>query len=607
MAKPQDLQRTVTRRAMLVGSVMGMAGMALMGRLSYLQFFRGEEYRTLAEGNRIKLQLLTPPRGIISDREGVEMATNNVSYRVFLDRENPPQARETIKRLGVLLRWSAVQTNKILAQIPNLPRGPLLVAEHINWDQLVRIEYFQPELPAILLEEGQVRTYPFSDHAAHLIGYVGRVAEGEASAGTPLARLPEFKIGKNGVEHLFDARLQGTAGTKQIEVNVTGLPVRELNRVAPIPGEHIHLTVDSRLQEYIVQRLEGQSGAVVVMHVHTGELIALTSVPGFDPNIFSKAIPQPYWDALMADEKAPLTNKAIAGQYPPGSTFKMLIGLAALESGKVDLKTSVFCPGHFFLGNHRFNCWKPEGHGHMTLKTALAESCDTYFYTVGRAAGIEAMSEVGHKLGIGELTGLGLRGEKQGIMPDPAWKRRVRGAPWNPGETINTAIGQGDVLTTPLQLAVMTARMVNGGKAVIPRLTRAEGVVEFPPLGFNEAHLKAVVDGMDMVINSPRGTAYGSRLLPNADLTAEDIAAGGYGFAGKTGTAQVRRITIRGQDQSKIPWKFRHHALFVAYGPTTNPTYAASVLIEHGGGGASAAAPVARDVMAKLFALGLAG
>lgn len=593
MAKPQDLQKTVTRRTLLVGGVMGLAGASLLGRVGYLQFVRGEELRTMAEGNRIKLQLISPPRGLIADVNHVPLASNEVSYRLFLERDNPKQAKETLAMLGKVLHWEKSRVDTLLREIGPRPRGPLLVSEHINWEHLTRIEYFLPELPGITLEEGQVRSYPFADRAAHLIGYVGRVAEGEKSAKDPLSRLPEFKIGKNGVEHLFDERLRGTAGAKQLEVNVTGLPVRELQRTPPKAGEELHLTVDSRVQEFIVDRLQGQSGAVVVMHIHTGELLALVSVPGFDPNVFSKGIPTEYWRALNEDEKHPLLNKAIQGLYPPGSTFKMLTGLAGLESGKFDAQTKIYCPGHYYLGNHRFNCWKPEGHGHMDLKMALAQSCDTYFYTVGRAVGIDAIAETAHMFGLGEVTGLGLRGEKAGIVPSPAWKQSVGRGPWNPGETINASIGQGDVLTTPLQMAVMMARLANGGHAVSPRLTKAPKGHKLKHLGCSHEHLAQVMEGVDWVVNNPRGTAYGSR------IHGENVPL----FSGKTGTAQVRRITVRGQNQNSIPWRFRHHAWFVAYGPTVDPQYAACVLIEHGGGGSSAAAPVARDVMQKVMEL----
>lgn len=592
MRRPHDQQRMIRRRALVIGGVQAAAGLALLSRLYYLQFVRGDELKTEAEGNRVKVQLIIPPRGIISDRQGVVMAGNDINFRLMIDRDKPLQARASLTRLAEILSWPKATRDKFLAEIPpRRPAAPLLLMEQLPWEVMAKIEFHLPELPAVFIEEGQWRNYPFADHAAHLIGYVGKVAQSD-NRDHPLLKLPDMKIGKNGVELLFEERLRGTAGTRHIEVNALGQPVRELAKKPPIPGGTLQLTVDSRLQEFIVGRLGDQSGAVLVMNVHNGDLLALVSMPAFDPNQFSKGIRADYWKALNANERVPLMNKAITGQYPPGSTFKMLVGLAALRAGKINAETTVYCPGHFMLGNHRFNCWKPEGHGSMNYKSAIAQSCDTFFYTAGRAVGIEAIAETAREFGLGASTRLGLMGEKPGIIPDPDWKRKARGTIWHPGETINASIGQGDVLTTPLQLAVMTARMVNGGKKILPRLTtetaiRTEGYVDIDP-----EYLKLAIEGMDMVTNDPRGTAYASGLREPA-----------FRFGGKTGTSQVRRITVRGQDQSRIPWRFRHHALFVGYGPLPKPEYCCAVMIEHGGGGASAAAPVARDVMRKTFEL----
>lgn len=584
-------QRMLTRRAFVLGGVQALGATALLSRLYYLQFVKGDEYLTEAEGNRIKVQLLMPPRGIITDRQGVVLAGNDINYRLMLDRERPDEARRTLKRIYRLLKWPKAEWQKLDAQIPQQrPAPPILIREHLLWQEMAAIEFHLPELAGVSIEEGQWRNYPFSDHAAHLLGYVGRVAQNEVKPDEPLLSLPEMKIGKNGVEVMFEKELQGKAGARHVEVNVRGMPVRILKTQEPVAGDTLKLTVDAALQEFIIEKLVGQSGAVVVMHVHTGEILALVSVPGFDPNEFSKGIHQNYWDSLLKDEKNPLLNKAIAGQYPPGSTFKMITGLAGLAAGKVNAQTRIFCPGFFMLGNHRANCWKPEGHGHVNLQEAIAGSCDTYFYTVGRAVGIQGIADMAREFGLGASTGLGLKGERAGIIPDPAWKMAARNASWNPGETINTAIGQGDVLTTPLQLAVMTARMVNGGKKIHPRLLPAteEDLKKYSFIDIEEAHLREVIGGMDMVVNSPVGTAYATAIKEEA-----------YKFAGKTGTSQVRRITVRGQNQNLIPWRFRHHALFVGYAPSWNPTYACAVMIEHGGGGASTAAPIARDVMRK--------
>lgn len=592
MARIFHEQRMIGRRGLIYGGIQLAAGVGLLSRLYYLQFVKGDEFTTEAEGNRIKVQLLVPPRGEMIDRTGILLAGNDINYRLLLERDRPDIALATLDKLVRMLKWSPDFAKKLRAQInPRRPAEPMLLLEHVEWEDMAKIEFHLPELPSVVIEEGRWRNYPFADHASHLLGYVGRVSEKELSKDSPpLLRQPDMKIGKNGVEVLFEDRLRGSAGMRHLEVNVRGRVVRELKEIPATPGERLQLTIDSRLQEYIVERLGTESGAVTVMDIHTGELLALVSMPAFDPNAFSKGIKQNYWDQLLKDEKNPLLNKGIAGLYPPGSTFKMIVGLAGLKKGTITPNTRIYCPGHFFLGNHRFNCWKPEGHGPMNYKDALAQSCDTFFYTVGRNAGIEAISDMAHEFGLGEVTGLGLRGEKGGIIPNPDWKRKARGLPWNPGETINASIGQGDVLTSPLQLAVMIARMANGGKKVKPRLTPLESgkEAEFDYIDVDELHLQDMLAGMDMVTNSPRGTAYGS-----------GIREEGMKFAGKTGTSQVRRITVRGQNQNLIPWKYRHHALFVGYAPVSKPRYAISVLIEHGGGGSSAAAPVARDVIRK--------
>jgi penicillin-binding protein 2 len=583
----------LSRRALIFGGVQAAAGVALLSRLYYLQFIRGEEFVTEAEGNRIKVQLMIPPRGLITDRYRVPLAMNQVNYRLMLETENAKQALATLESLRKLLPLSKEATEEIRVEIRRAKAGfPVLVREHLSWPDMAKIEYHIPELPVAFIDEGQWRNYPFSDHLSHLIGYVGKVAEEEVKDNQPLLKQPDFRIGKNGIEALYEERLRGVAGTRQIEVNVLGSPVRELEKREPKPGDELMLTIDSRLQEFVVERLGEESGAVVVMNIHSGDVLALASVPAFDPNEFSKGITTNYWKALNANKKNPLLNKAIAGQYPPGSTFKMMTALAGLKSGKVTARTHVYCPGYFYLGDHRFGCWKQEGHGTVNVEQAIAQSCDTFFYTVARDVGVEAIAEVAREFKLGEHSGLGLRGEKSGIIPTPSWKQKARGAAWNPGETINTGIGQGDVLTTPLQLAIMTARLANGGKKILPRLLAAEkekseGYIDIDP-GFFEI----IQRGMDAVVNEPHGTALGSKIQEEA-----------YRFAGKTGTSQVRKLLVVGQDQSKLPWEFRHHAWFVGYAPSTKPTICCSVIIEHGGGGAAAAAPVARDVLRKALEL----
>lgn len=583
----------VSRRALVFGGVQAAAGVALLTRLYYLQFVKGEEFVTEAEGNRIKVQLMIPPRGIITDRYRIPLAMNQVNYRLMLMSENAKQALSTLESLQKLIPLSKEALDEVKVEIKRAKAGiPILVREHLSWPQMAAIEYHMPDLPVAFIDEGQWRHYPFADHLSHLIGYVGKVAEEEVKDNQPLLKQPDFRIGKNGIEALYEDRLRGVAGTRQMEVNVLGSPVRELEKHEPDPGEELMLTIDSRLQEFVVERLGEESGAVVVMNIHTGEVLALASVPAFDPNEFSKGITTTYWKELNANKKVPLLNKAIAGQYPPGSTFKMMTALAGLKNKKITSRTHINCPGYFYLGDHRFGCWKPEGHGVMNVESAIAQSCDTFFYTVAREVGADAIAEVAHDFRLGEVSGLGLRGERPGIIPNPAWKQKARGAAWNPGETINTGIGQGDVLTTPMQLAIMTARLANGGKRILPRLLvsekeKVEGFIDIDP-----AYFEIIQRGMNAVVNEPHGTALGSKIQEEA-----------YQFAGKTGTSQVRKLLVVGQDQNKLPWEFRHHALFVGYAPVAKPTICCSVIIEHGGGGASAAAPVARDVLRKTLEL----
>ena len=587
--RPHELQRMLSRRAMVFGSVQAAAGVALLSRLYYLQFVHGAEFTTLAEGNRAKLQLIVPPRGVISDRFGVEMAMNQVNYRLVLEADSKAEARATLKLLTPLMKLSDREVKQLTDAIAHRKIGiPILVREHLNWDEVARIQYHLPELSAVSIDEGQWRHYPFADHASHLIGYVGKVSEKEVDESQPLLKLPEMKIGKNGIESLYEARLQGKAGARQMEVNAVGSPIRELNRKPPTPGEVLPLTIDTRLQEFAIQRLGEESGAVVVMDVHNGEVQALVSMPAFDPNEFSKGIKYDYYNELKANKRAPLMNKAIAGQYPPGSTFKMMTGLAGLKSGKFTANSHVYCNGTFYLGNHPFSCWKTEGHGSMDMASALEQSCDVYFYTVAHEVGIDAVAAMAHEFGLGEKSGLGLRGEQPGIVPSPEWKMKAGRGQWNPGETINSAIGQGDTLTTPVQLATMISRLVNGGKKILPRLLLHEDDKLLGECDVSEAHLAIALEGMYRVTNSQRGTAYGSTIKEEE-----------YAFGGKTGTSQVRKLLVHGQNQNLIPWEFRHHAWFVGYAPVHKPEVACSVIIEHGGGGASAAAPVARDVLRK--------
>ncbi len=592
MPKDNEKQRLFTRRAMMIGALQAAGFTILASRLAYLQLFKDEKYVSLSENNRIKLQLIAPERGIITDWRGEVIVTNEKNYQLFMDMSGIKRAQ--LDEIIARLHSHTPLPEKTFEHLKSLRvRGamrPELLKENLSWEEVARVEFYALDLPGVFVNLGQVRHYPLADEAAHLTGYIGAVNEDELSEDDqPLMRLPNFKIGKNGIEEMLESRLRGTAGVKKLEVDVHGIPVREIDKTESIAGETISLTIDKRLQFFTSERIKGESAAVVLMEVDTGNILTLASMPGFDPNSFSLGIKTDYWKALQADKKVPLMNKAISGQYPPGSTFKMMVGMAALEAKIITPSFTVNCPGHFYLGDHRFNCWKEHGHGAVNFKRAITESCDTFFYTVAQRSGIQLFSDFAKRFSLGAITGIGLTGEKPGIMADPDWKMARYKQKWTGGDTINCAIGQGYVLATPLQLCVMMARLVNGGYAVTPRFEKAKEPITFPSLGVPDDVLQQCIAAMSDVVNTPSGTAYGKR-----------IAEPRFMFGGKTGTSQVRKITVRGQDQSKIPWEQRHHALFVGFAPVDKPKYAICVTVEHGGGGSSAAAPIARDVLLKV-------
>ena len=606
MIRDQDRFRQFSRRALLLAGGKLALFSTLAGRMYYLQVIESERYRTLAEDNRINLRLLAPPRGRILDRNSLEIAANQRNYRLIIVTERAPNIETTLDRLSQLIELGEHDRRRVLRDVRR-QRGfvPVTVRENLEWEEVARVEINTPDLPGVHIEVGQTRFYPYDHAAAHLIGYVGAVSAKEQT-GDPLLDLPSFRIGKNGVEKIHDLRLRGRAGRSEVEVNALGRVIRELSRREGQPGDEVRLSIDMDVQAMAHKRLGEESGAVVVMDVHTGEVLALASTPGFDPNAFNKGISRDYWQELMKNERTPLTNKAIAGQYAPGSTFKLAVSLAALESGLVSPDHTTFCIGHLQLGNVRFHCWKKGGHGRLNMEGAIQHSCDIFFYDIARRIGVDRIAEMAKRLGLGQVLGLDLPGEKPGVIPNRDWKRAVLNQPWHPGETLIAGIGQGFVLSTPLQLATMAARIANGGYAITPRLTRveppedqaviAEGEEAAPANAFAELkiapeHLDVVRRGMVAVSNDPRGTAFRARIKEK-----------GWEIAGKSGTSQVRRITLAEREtgvskNEDLPWKERDHALFVAYAPAHAPKYAIAVIVEHGGGGSAVAAPIARDVM----------
>jgi penicillin-binding protein 2 len=598
--RDNDRQRQFTRRAALLagGQFALLAG--LVGRMYYLQVVESERYHMLAEENRINMRLLPPSRGRIIDRFGVPVAVNQQNYRVLLKAENAPDVEAVLDRLAMIIPITADNKLRIMKEVRRRKKFvPVTVREFLDWEDVARVEVNTPDLPGVDIDVGERRFYPNGNAAAHVLGYVGAPRPQDLTE-DPLLELPGFRIGRNGIERAFDMPLRGSAGASQLEVNAVGRVIRELDLQEGDPGQDVVLTLDMALQNAAMRSLVEESGAVVVMDVKTGGLIVQASTPSFDPNAFIEGLSPAQWRTLADNERAPLRNKAIAGEYAPGSTFKMMVALAALDEGLITPGTSFFCPGFLELGDGKFHCWRRHGHGHVALDRGISESCDVYFYEVARRVGIDKIAQMANRFGLGTELGLDMPGERAGLMPTKAWKRAVIGQPWVLGETLVAGIGQGFVLSTPLQLATMTARMANGGRAVVPHLARdvvvrgqlaSRAAVEPAPLGIKPQNLRAVLDAMAMTVNDPRGTAYASRLtLP------------GMSMGGKTGTAQVRRITQRERDEGirkneDLPWRFRDHALFVGYAPVETPKYAIAVVVEHGGGGSSVAAPIARDIM----------
>ena len=592
-----DRVKTFNRRAALLAGGKFVLLSALAGRLYYLQVLQSDRYVMLADENRINIQLLPPPRGRILDRLGEALATNRLNYRVVLISEQTLSVEATLEALGRLIPIAEHESRRVLREAARKRDFvPITVRENLSWAEVARIEVNAPDLPGVMIDVGQTRYYPLGATAVHVTGYVAAVSKAELT-GDPLLELPDSRIGKSGIEKVYDLALRGRAGNSQVEVNAYGRVIRELERKDGQPGDDVLLTLDAGLQRYVGARLADESAAAVVLDIQTGDVLAMTSTPSYDPNPFNKGISTAAWNALIENPRKPLVSKAIAGQYPPGSTFKMIVALAALEAGVLTQHHQTFCTGKFRLGDRTFHCWKRGGHGALRMINAIEQSCDVYFYDVALRVGVNRIADMARRFGLGAVTKIDLHGERPGLVPDRDWKLATYDVPWQKGETLVAGIGQGFMLATPLQLAVMTARLANGGIAVTPHLSRlamqsgGEVAPAFAPLGISAASLKVVTEGMRRVVNGVRGTARRAR-----------IAEAEIAMAGKTGTSQVRRIS-KGERLSGVlkneerPWEQRDHALFVAYAPVAEPRYAVAVVVEHGGSGSRAAAPIARDVL----------
>ncbi len=591
MAKPHvslaTLRNSFDRRSMVVGSVQGGIGLLLAGRLGYLAIAENEKYKLEAESNRVNLSLIPPRRGWILDRKGRPLASNRADFRVDIIPDRMKEGAQTLTDLGELLQLTAVELRDLRDKIEaSHGFAPVEVASGLNWDRFAAVSVRLPDLPGVVTQRGYSRYYPTGPSVGHLIGYVGSASaeEWEAEDRTPLLITPGYKIGKDGLEKQFEQELRGYPGARRVEVTAAGRIVRDLETREDIPGDPVRLTIDGPLQDYAARRLGPESGAVVVMDCNSGDLLAMSSMPSFDPNSFSDGIGRIEWKMLSDDDHVPLRNKVLRGLYPPGSTVKPMVALAFLEAG-LDPDESVFCGGGLRVGNRVFHCWNRRGHGQVNMAKGIYQSCDVYFYHFAQRIGMEKIAAMARELGLGQEFPIPVVGQSYGTVPDPAWKKRKYGREWQTFDTVNATIGQGYMLVNPLQQAVMASRIASGRK-VMPRLLYDAKRPEFESLNIPQDHLDYIHQAMSDVVNGP-GTAH------RAALPIEDVK-----LAGKTGTAQVVSLSISSGKTG--PWKYRDHGHFICFAPFDKPQYACAVVIEHGGG-SSAAYPVARDVMTFLY------
>lgn len=599
MNRDNDKGKVLIRRSLIMALIKFLLLMVIIARLYYLQVYQADRYKTLADENRISTRLLVPPRGIIFDRNGVTIASNQQNFQALIVAEQAPNVQETLDAFKKIMPLSEAEEERIKKDLKrNRSFVPIKIRDNLSWEEVSRIQLNAPDLPGIVIDEGLTRYYPFGAGMAHILGYVSSVSDKDVKD-DPLLEVPGFKIGKSGIEKYLEKALRGESGNLKLEVNAYGRIMKEIERVDGISGKDVQLTIDSRLQQKAFELFGEESGAAVLLDVHTGEILAFVSAPSFDPNMMTQGLSTEDWNALLHNERNPLTDKAISGQYSPGSTFKMIVALAALEAGVIKPETRTYCAGKMFLGNHAFHCWKKEGHGHLNVVEALQHSCDIFFYETAQKLGIEKIADMARRFGLGSKINIGLENEKAGLIPDKEWKLRRFGEPWQQGESLISGIGQGYILTTPLQLATMTARLVNGGYEIKPTFLKVSDgeKSKIRKIDVSPTNLELIKEGMYAVVNKPGGTAWRSQF---------DYR--GQRMGGKTGTTQVRRITMKERregikKESELPWRLRNHALFVGYAPHDNPKYAVAVLVEHGGGGSSVAAPLAGKILREAVML----
>jgi len=590
-------RRVFTRRAILILAAQTGILSLLANRLYKLQVVNGDRYIKMAKKNLISKRLLSPPRGRILDRFGAILANNKINWRAMLIPEETDNVSDVIERFADLISLDEHDYARIQWNLDHQRRFiPIMLKDFLSRDEMTIIEVNSPSLPGIVIDVGTKRLYPLEGLLAHIVGYVAPPNDKDIAQNTILA-LPGMRVGRSGIEQTQENDLCGKAGEVQVEVDSVGHIITELGHVDSIQGQDVALTIDVELQKEISSIVADQSASAVVLDCRNGEVMAMVSNPSFDPSLFDSGVSHAQWKTWIQDERSPLTNKAVAGSYPPGSTFKPAVALAALEASTITENTRIHCPGYYDYGGSRFHCWNKYGHGSLDLHGALKYSCDVYFYEVARRTGMEAIHATCDKLGLGVELPIELTHVRSGLIPTPKW-RESRGHHWNVGDTIVSGIGQGFVHVTPLQLATYVARIATG-KKIDPHLIRKRNNILVPQadsnywqkLDIKPDFLKMIRFGMYAVVNENKGSGAKAKMDYHGML-----------LAGKTGTAQVKSVSRALRESghfnsANLPWKYRPHALFICFAPYDDPQYAISLIVEHGNAAASVAAPLAREMM----------
>ena len=612
MYKYPNVDKLLSRRTFLLGLGKGVLFTTIFFRLAYLQLFKSEQFKVLAEKNRISLRLITPVRGSIVDRNDTLLALNKNSYNLLIEgTKNISEINEAIEKISRIIYLSETEIKNIFYSFLNKkkPDLPIFLKKNLKWNELSSLNVNLISLPNVFIEQGTKRVYPFNNLAAHVIGYIASPDKSDINK-DPVLQIMNADIGRSGIEQSFEKELKGFPGTRYLEVNARGREIREVSKEESVRGSNIKLTIDINLQKYVNYLLKGKSGSVIVIDVNSGELLAVESSPNFDPNLFTTSISQEEWDKLINNPMAPLVNKSISGEYSPGSTFKLIVLYSALINKIIKPNGAIKCSSKTTYGDRDFYCWchkKKTGcwvaRNHtrkVGTELAIAQSCDSFFYELAKRVGIERIVETARNFGLGSKSGINLNGEKDGLVPNKSWKKKKYQQSWKVGETMITGVGQGFLTATPIQLAVMTAMFANNGKKIFPsiykNLSQAnsnDNEVFTTQTLYQKKLFSLIKKGMFSAVNKPFGTAYGSR-------TTQPI------FAGKTGTVQVRTISVKERElgiipNKELPIEQRDHALFVGFAPFIDPKIAVSVVIEHGGSGSRIAAPIAKNIFKKVL------